>query len=949
MNDVTIYAQKDFLNSTAPFEEVYKLIGNKFELERSLITMSAHAKMCGVGNFRKMFKDYCNMIKQNSSPDYTENASNFEGQELELNTGDWQADDFGITKYGQFGEVVACPHPIMPVMRLSNIDTGIERIKIAYKKGKGWRSQIVERNIISSSNKIIALSDYGVAVTSENSRDLVNYLHDVENLNYEKIPECNSVGRLGWINGEGFSPYVENLIFDGDLSFKHYFDAVGTKGKESKWMALAKDIRKQGSIPARIMLAASFASVLVEPCSAQTFFCHLWGGTETGKPQPISTTIITPYGVKTMGEMEVGDEVIGCDGMPHKVTGVYPKGVKHIYELTFKDGTKSRCSKDHLWSVKTLTRKEHNRGFKVMTLEEMMELPLKKSGYNLRIPINKPVHYKGEQNLPINPYLLGVLIGDGCIGSNDIYISNQENDIMDKASILLGIRGCTLKTASSIIRHDIKGDGKKQLIDDIASLSLNVNGCDKFIPKCYLLADIESRHELLAGLFDTDGSVNLSGSFTYSTASENLANDVASLCRSLGYRPTVSFKNRIGQEYQTAGKTYTRKSLEYTVRIPTKDKIFTSEKHCQRYEISISNKGKGYLQLNDDLPIVSIEPCGEEECQCIMVDSNEHTYLCDDFIVTHNTVGLMLAASVWANPEMGKYIHTFNSTAVAQELSAGFVNSLPLILDELQIVKEKKDFDNMIYQLSEGVGKNRGAKLGGLQKVATWSNCILTTGEQPISNSSSGGGAVNRIIEINCEDTKLFDDPAMVVDIVKANYGFAGKEFVEALSIAENMEMARGIQKSIYKGLSTSNDITEKQSLAASLILAADQLINYFIFDDGVELDFKDIVPFLSSKDEVSVNHRAYEWLFGWLAQNMNKFTITEFSNDIWGTADAEYIYIIGNVFDSACSENGFNPHSFLSWMKRKGYIDTEDKRLKRQKKVGNLSPRCVFLKKMTE
>ena len=125
------------------------------------------------------------------------------------------------------------------------------------------------------------------------------------------------------------------------------------------------------------------------------------------------------------------------------------------------------------------------------------------------------------------------------------------------------------------------------------------------------------------------------------------------------------------------------------------------------------------------------------------------------------TVALMLAASVWANPKMGEYIHSFNSTAVAQEMAAGFVNSLPLILDELQMIKERKEFDQLIYQLTEGVGRVRGKrKTGGLQKVHTWQNSILTSGESPITNASSGGGAVNRIIELECDNDMLFENPS---------------------------------------------------------------------------------------------------------------------------------------------------------------------------------------------
>ena len=109
----------------------------------------------------------------------------------------------------------------------------------------------------------------------------------------------------------------------------------------------------------------------------------------------------------------------------------------------------------------------------------------------------------------------------------------------------------------------------------------------------------------------------------------------------------------------------------------------------------------------------------------------------------------MIAASVWACPKMGEFCTTFNSTLVGQEMTAAFLNSLPMCIDELQIQSSSgvRDFDRIIYQLTEGVGRTRGAKTGGLQRMNTWRNCIITNGEHPISNSSSGGGAVNRVIE----------------------------------------------------------------------------------------------------------------------------------------------------------------------------------------------------------
>src|SRR5699024_5305714 len=114
---------------------------------------------------------------------------------------------------------------------------------------------------------------------------------------------------------------------------------------------------------------------------------------------------------------------------------------------------------------------------------------------------------------------------------------------------------------------------------------------------------------------------------------------------------------------------------------------------------------------------------------------------------TGKTVGLLLAASVWADPEIGKYIQTFNATDVSKELGAAFYNSLPLILDELQLVKDnRKDFDRMIYQLSEGVGRARGRKQGGLQKTPTWRNCVITTGESPSIPATSARAPATRTI-----------------------------------------------------------------------------------------------------------------------------------------------------------------------------------------------------------
>lgn len=189
-----------------------------------------------------------------------------------------------------------------------------------------------------------------------------------------------------------------------------------------------------------------------------------------------------------------------------------------------------------------------------------------------------------------------------------------------------------------------------------------------------------------------------------------------------------------------------------------------------------------------------------------------------------------MAASVWANPEIGVYIQTFNATEVGKELGAAFCNSLPLVIDELQLVKDnRKDFDKMIYQLSEGVGRARGQKQGGLQKTPTWRNCIITTGEFPIISSNSGEGAVNRTIEVDCHDTKLFDDPKKTATSLYANYGFAGPEFVKHLMEDGVQERVQKLQEAMQDTLKT-GDTMDKQTASAALILAADRLAEEWIF-----------------------------------------------------------------------------------------------------------------------
>lgn len=234
------------------------------------------------------------------------------------------------------------------------------------------------------------------------------------------------------------------------------------------------------------------------------------------------------------------------------------------------------------------------------------------------------------------------------------------------------------------------------------------------------------------------------------------------------------------------------------------------------------------------------------------------------------TVSLMLAASVWGKPDVGSYIKTFNSTRVAQEILASTLYSMPVICDELQIKAGTTDnFDSLIYELCEGSGRSRSNKSLGIQATRSWRNCFITSGEQPITGELSGGGAKNRVFEIECPDD-LFQDPITLVKAIKSNYGFAGREFVQVLDATARRRI-KIVQQSIFAEYSEKG-FTDKQSLAASIIATAEAFYSDLLLEEEPSFAPEDLEPYIATHDEVSQDLMAVEWLNDWIAANWNKF-----------------------------------------------------------------------------
>ena len=282
------------------------------------------------------------------------------------------------------------------------------------------------------------------------------------------------------------------------------------------------------------------------------------------------------------------------------------------------------------------------------------------------------------------------------------------------------------------------------------------------------------------------------------------------------------------------------------------------------------------------------------------------------------SVLLMLATSVWANPEMGEYVATFNGTRYAQETRAGFINNLPMCLDELQIQTSQgvKDFDDIIYQLCEGVSKSQGKASGGLRKQTKWRNVILSNGEHTIIKPLSGGGARNRVIEIEAPE-KIYSDLVGLCELITHHYGHAGKEFVEWLMDDANMERVRQLQKDFYHKL-LDHDVTEKQAGSASAILTADSIVTELIFQDGLALTVDEMASVLLRKGDIDINQKTLDWLYDFIGANAIHFDV-ENKTEFWGKIDETegIIYFIRSILDREIKSVGQDPKSFLAWAKR--------------------------------
>jgi replicative DNA helicase len=372
--------------------------------------------------------------------------------------------------------------------------------------------------------------------------------------------------------------------------------------------------------------------------------------TGVGKDQPNSEPVLTPKGWVKMGEIKVGDNIIGSDGKEQYVLGVYPQGKNPIYRVDFTDGTHTTCGFGHLWSVNTHNMRaaktrvngkgvyKPNYGYKVVKTSDMMKDIKKRGRYNYRLPVVNPIHFE-DREVSIDPYLLGLLLGDGCMTTINPTISTKDDEIFDN------IRQFSEHTAfTEYIREDLKTIKVIRLKNSVSNKldKLNLKGKksnNKFIPKDYLYNSLDVRVSLLQGLMDTDGYVDKKGTVQYTTVSEQLSKDIRELILSLGGTVRINTK--------TPNYTYNGQKkqgqLSYTITMSFANDIvpFRLLRKVNRYY-----KRKKYIEQKY---VKSITYSHDEESTCIKVSNPDELYVTRDYVLTHNTTILTKIANTAFN------------------------------------------------------------------------------------------------------------------------------------------------------------------------------------------------------------------------------------------------------------------------------------------------------------
>jgi phosphate starvation-inducible PhoH-like protein len=363
-----------------------------------------------------------------------------------------------------------------------------------------------------------------------------------------------------------------------------------------------------------------------------------------GRAQPLFTKVLTPEGFRPIGDLKVGDFVIGSNGRPTEVQGVYPQGFKDIYRVHTQDGSSTLASEDHLWSVYTRTDRRRGKPARVLATKEMIGNLRAAHYHRYELPLLSAAVNFESRAVPLDPYALGLLLGDGCFScrATPTFATTDPELAESLGSLIPGI-GARRKSEVDYVLNRIRRPGEVITLENPVTGAMRQLGLagrksnDKFVPEQYLLNSPEVRLAVLQGLFDSDGGpVTQSGRtcrIEYTTVSSRLRDDVRFLVQSLGGIVYTRTRKAAGRRPGLArGRAVLHRSDAHTldIRLPEGLAPFRLARKAAKYDATGGGRPMRFIDR--------IEPAGTEEAVCIQVAAEDSLYVTEDFLLTHNTL-----------------------------------------------------------------------------------------------------------------------------------------------------------------------------------------------------------------------------------------------------------------------------------------------------------------------
>jgi hypothetical protein len=473
------------------------------------------------------------------------------------------------------------------------------------------------------------------------------------------------------------------------------------------------------------------------------------------KAQPLTSNVYTKEGKKQIGELSLGEEIDNGTGGYSKIIKLHDISTRPIYRFTFEDGRTVEAADNHNWEV---LNREWNKS-KVLTTLDIIEYMEKSSVKDrLYIPNYIPIDSNVEVALPIDPYLLGVLLGDGSFRTGSITLTTADSEIVDRVSTLVKGMDCELvKNTTNEDKHKygyrVRGAMEKRvdsrgriarkqsnaLKEKIIELGLlGKTSHTKFIPECYMSASYSQKLDFIQGLMDTDGTVGLSNTKTFTTSSETLASQFAELIRSIGGFAKISKKTS-----KLNGKI-TGHHYSIGIKVNSPSELFSLSRKKDRCTSS-----RQYSKLR----IKSIEYVRDDLARCISVDSPRNLYATDGYVVTHNStlfagglIPMIMGNVPTAKGVLGTYNADFAASVLQKDTmniidSDGYVKLFGRIFNKNLSATEKKTFTlNGITPPTDSAQKKGTTKGGrifaGSMKQLTGNPAQFILIDDPIPNAA---------------------------------------------------------------------------------------------------------------------------------------------------------------------------------------------------------------------